>query len=62
MRFLARSLRFAVLAIFAVFFIVPVIWLILAPTKSDEALVTSDSLAFGSLHNVLLAWEHLERG
>ena len=60
MRFLARSLRFVVLAVFAVFFTVPLIWLILAPTKSDEALVTSDSLAFGSLHNMVLAWEHLD--
>ena len=60
MRFLARGLRLAVLTIFAAFFIVPLIWLILAPTKSDEALVTSGSFAFGSLHNVVLAWQHLD--
>ena len=45
MRFAARGLRFAILAVFAAFFVVPLAWLILAPTKSDEALVTSAPLA-----------------
>jgi multiple sugar transport system permease protein len=60
MRHLARGLRVAVLSAFAVFFIVPIVWLILAPTKSDEALVTSGPFAFGSLGNVALAWQHLD--
>ena len=37
---------------FAIFFIAPVVWLILAPTKTDNALVTSSPFSFGSLHNV----------
>jgi multiple sugar transport system permease protein len=60
MRFLARGVRSVILTAFAAFFIVPVVWLILAPTKTDEALVTSGPFAFGSLHNVALAWEHLD--
>ena len=60
MQLARRGLRFVVLAAFAVFFAVPLIWLILAPTKSDEAFVTSGPFAFGSLHNAVLAWEHLD--
>jgi multiple sugar transport system permease protein len=60
MRHAARTLRFVILAVFAVFFVAPLLWLILAPTKSDEALVTSDPLAFGSLHQIGLAWKHLD--
>jgi multiple sugar transport system permease protein len=55
----ALGLRVVVLTVFAIFFIAPVLWLILAPTKSDNALVTSSPFSFGSLHNVALAWSHL---
>ena len=60
MRRTARALWFLILAVFAVFFVVPQVWLILAPTKSDEALVTSSPFSFGSFHQVALAWEHLD--
>ncbi|MEP7055533.1 MAG: carbohydrate ABC transporter permease [Actinomycetota bacterium] len=60
MRLAVRSVRFMVLSAFAVFFMAPVLWLILAPTKSDEALVTSRPFAFGSFHQVALAWKHLD--
>src|SRR5207244_5578224 len=39
---------------------IPVGWLILAPTKADGALVTSSPLSFGSIHQVVLAWYHLD--
>ena len=55
----ALGLRLAILTAFAVFFIAPVLWLILAPTKSDNALVTSSPFSFGSFHQVALAWKHL---
>src|SRR5690242_17338687 len=55
----ALGLRLAILTTFAVFFIAPVLWLILAPTKSDNALVTSSPFSFGSFHQVALAWKHL---
>ena len=57
---LGTALRIVVLAAFAVFFIAPVLWLILAPTKSDNALVTSSPFSFGSFHQVALAWRHLD--
>ncbi|MEU5264235.1 carbohydrate ABC transporter permease [Amycolatopsis sp. NPDC021455] len=60
MRLAARGLRFAILAVFAAFFVVPLAWLILAPTKSDEALVTGAPLAFGGLDRLALAWQHLD--
>jgi multiple sugar transport system permease protein len=60
MRIAGLGLRLVVLATFAVFFVVPVLWLILAPTKSDHALVTDGPLSFGSFHQVSLAWKHLD--
>ena len=46
MKTAALSLRLLILTTFAVFFVAPVLWLILAPTKSDAALVTSSSFSF----------------
>ena len=60
MRIAALGLRLLVLAAFAVFFVAPVLWLILAPTKSDHALITSGPFSFGSFHQVSLAWKHLD--
>ncbi|MDX3187313.1 carbohydrate ABC transporter permease [Streptomyces sp. MN03-5084-2B] len=60
MRLVARGLRFVTLAAFAAFFVVPLAWLILAPTKSDEALVGGDPLSFGSFDRLALAWQHLD--
>lgn len=59
MALLLRWLRLAVLAAFAVFFVAPMIWLLLAPTKSDRALVSEDPFSFGSFHQVVVAWQHL---
>ena len=59
-RMLGLGVRLAILLTFAVFFIAPVIWLLLAPTKSDEALITSSPFSFGDFHHVALAWRHLD--
>ncbi len=59
MRLSGLALRFTILTTFAVFFAVPILWLLLAPTKADQALVTSSPLSFGSFHHVALAWKHL---
>jgi multiple sugar transport system permease protein len=56
---LGLIVRFAILALFAVFFVLPIIWLLLAPTKSDNALIFSSPLAFGDLQHVWLAAQHL---
>ena len=60
MRIAARGLRLLILAAFAVFFVIPVGWLILAPTKADGALVTRNPLSFGSFHQIVVAWDHLD--
>jgi multiple sugar transport system permease protein len=60
MRTVVRGVRLVILAAFAVFFVAPLIWLILAPTKSDAALVTRGPFTFGSFHQVALAWQHLD--
>ncbi len=59
-RMLGNGLRLAILLAFAVFFIAPVVWLLLAPTKSDQALITSSPFSFGDFHHVALAWRHLD--
>ena len=60
LRVLGLGVRLAILLTFAVFFIAPVLWLILAPTKSDQALITSSPFSFGDFHHVALAWKHLD--
>jgi multiple sugar transport system permease protein len=60
MRIPALGLRFLVLATFAVFFVAPVLWLLLAPTKTDKALITNAPFSFGSFHHVAVAWKHLD--
>ncbi len=60
MRITGRGLRLLILTAFAVFFVAPLLWLILAPTKSDGALVTRSPLSFGSFHQIALAWKHLD--
>jgi multiple sugar transport system permease protein len=60
MRVLGLSVRTLILLLFAIFFVAPILWLVLAPTKSDHALVTSSPFSFGSFHNVALAWKHLD--
>jgi multiple sugar transport system permease protein len=60
MRATAHGLRLLILTAFAVFFVIPIGWLILAPAKADGALVTRNPLSFGSFHQVVLAWDHLD--
>jgi multiple sugar transport system permease protein len=59
LRVFGLGVRLAILVTFAIFFIGPVIWLILAPTKSDHALISANPFAFGDFHHVALAWKHL---
>src|SRR5206468_10857042 len=58
-RVVGLGVRTTILLTFAVFFIGPIVWLVLAPTKSDKALITSSPFSFGDLHHVVLAWRHL---
>ena len=49
-----------VLLAFGVFFVVPLAWLVLAPTKTGDDLLTRSPLAVGNLHNVLVAWRTVD--
>ena len=59
MRRIGLAARAVVLLAFAVFFVVPLTWLILAPTKTDYQLLTRNPFAVGSLHNARVAWQGL---
>jgi multiple sugar transport system permease protein len=42
-----------------VFFVIPILWLVLAPTKTDAGLVNGGAYSFGSWHDLRIAWDHL---
>lgn len=52
-------LRWGVLLLFAVYFCVPLLWLILATTKDATELNTLSPLAFGTFERVALAWDRI---
>ncbi|HEX3514758.1 MAG TPA: carbohydrate ABC transporter permease [Trebonia sp.] len=54
-----RVVWLIVVAGFFIFFALPVVWLILAPTKTDAQLVGAAPLSFGSWHDLRLAWDHV---
>lgn len=45
----SRFLALVILLFFTAFFVVPILWLFLAPTKTDGQLLGSSAFAFGSL-------------
>jgi len=47
------------LIVFLVFFVLPVIWLLLAATKTDAQLVQDNPLSFGSWHALRQNWDAL---
>lgn len=51
--------RRAFLLSIALIFVVPLIWLALAPTKTNDELVSDAPLSFGSLSGLLAAWRNL---
>jgi multiple sugar transport system permease protein len=48
-----------VLAVFALVFVLPVIWLLLAPSKTAGQAVHDSPLSFGSFAQIGRAWSHL---
>ena len=55
-----RVLRPLVLLVFAAFFTGPIVWLILAPTKTGYELATRSPFAFGSFHTLAATWHELD--
>ncbi|PDQ36268.1 MAG: ABC transporter permease [Candidatus Lumbricidophila eiseniae] len=54
-----RLPRVMMLLAFAVFCVVPLLWLVLAPSKSNAGLADEPPLSFGSFEGYLQAWQHL---
>jgi multiple sugar transport system permease protein len=48
------------LIFFAIVSVIPMIWLLLAPSKEDAEITTRHPLAFGSFGNYLKAWKNLQ--
>jgi multiple sugar transport system permease protein len=58
-RRLPNPLAAILLLFFLLFFVVPVLWLILAATKTDDQLISSNPLSFGSFHALRANWDAL---
>ncbi|MGK3941492.1 carbohydrate ABC transporter permease [Streptomyces caeruleatus] len=58
-RLVPRLLTGSVLLVFLVFFVLPVLWLVLAATKTDQQLVHGSPLSFGSWHAFKANWDGL---
>ena len=54
-----QPLSALVLVLFVVFFVLPLLWLVLAATKTDDQLVHSNPLSFGSWHALRANWDAL---
>jgi multiple sugar transport system permease protein len=54
-----RVVTLIVLLAFTAFFFVPIIWVLLAPTKTDAALTSSGPFAIGNFSNFFHAWKSL---
>ncbi len=57
--FLGFCLRWAVLMLFAVYFVVPLLWLFLVPSKSAPDLLEQSPLTFGSFQRIGDAWQRI---
>ncbi len=58
-RWAGRSLATAILGLFALFFLVPVVWLLLAGTKTNAQLISGNPFSFGSLTDLKGNWDSL---
>ncbi len=56
---LGFGFRWAVLLLFAIYFFVPILWLVLATSKSDPQLLEMKPLAFGSFERIQEAWQRI---
>ncbi len=56
---LGYVLRLIVLLVFAIYFVVPVFWLVLAPSKDQFTIISANPLAFGSWETVLKSWQNV---
>ena len=57
--FFGSILRWVVLLIFAIYFVIPIIWLVLAPSKETPQFSGLNPLAFGSIARYITSWNNL---
>jgi multiple sugar transport system permease protein len=55
-----RLTRLAILGIFVLIGVIPMVWLALAPSKTGPELQSLSPFAFGSIDNYFLAWDNLQ--
>jgi multiple sugar transport system permease protein len=58
-QWIGRALVTIVLLVFAAFFILPIIWLLLAPTKTNTQLLLDGPFSFGSFDQLAANWNEL---
>jgi multiple sugar transport system permease protein len=58
-QWIGRALVTIVLLVFAAFFILPIVWLLLAPTKSNNQLLLESPFSFGSFEQLAANWNEL---
>src|SRR5262245_36096413 len=56
---IGAALRALILLAFGVFFGLPLLWLLLAPTKNDAQLIDLAPLAVGALAHIVEVWQNL---
>ena len=54
-----RSVAGVVVILFVLFFAIPIVWLLLATTKSAKALIVSNPFSVGSWHDLVSNWNQL---
>jgi multiple sugar transport system permease protein len=58
---LGYFLRWAILLIFVLYFGLPLLWLLLAPSKDQTAIITQSPLSFGNWATVLESWSNVNQ-
>jgi multiple sugar transport system permease protein len=56
---LGSILRLSVLLIFVIYFVIPVVWLVIATSKDQFTIISANPLAFGSWETVLKSWQNI---
>lgn len=58
-RWMGRALGWAIMGFFVLFFVVPMVWLVLAPTKTARQLLLDNPFSFGAFDTLASNWTQL---
>ena len=58
-QWLGRAVAILILIVFALFFVVPLVWLLIAPTKTDRQLLLESPFALGDIGTLVANWNTL---